>query len=226
METTLSLPGLDRAARDVQAALEAGDRPEARRWLSWHLVSRDTALLDENLTAAATIESIAENASDSVTAPLIYYAFGGLPAALAYRFANTADAMLGYHSPELEWLGKAAARLDDLLNLLPARLTALLFAAAAHIAGGSGIDALETIRRDAGTTDSPNAGYPMSSMAGALGVELEKRGHYRLGAGSRRPVTADVRRARGLLLAAAGLLTVVLVGLPIFGSKTTACRGL
>jgi adenosylcobinamide-phosphate synthase len=205
LKTTFTWRGLDRAANEVQQALEAGDLPEARRTLSWHLVSRDTSQLDESQVAAAAIESVAENASDSLVAPLLYYALGGLPLALAYRFANTCDAMLGYHTPELEWLGKFPARLDDLANLLPARLTGLLLTAAARLAGGSPQSAWRSLRRDARRTESPNAGYPMSAMAGALGVELEKVGHYRLGAGNRAAQPEDIRRARRILAATVGL---------------------
>lgn len=211
LKTTFSLRGLDEAAWQIQIALERGNLPEARRLLAWHLVSRDTSQLDASRIAAATVESVAENASDSLVAPLFYYALGGLPLAFAYRFTNTADAMLGYHTGELEWLGKIPARLDDLLNLLPARLTGLLLALAAPVAGGRAARAFHFINRDAGKTASPNAGYPMSAMAGALDVELEKIGHYRLGEGSRRPQPADIRRSRKMLLATAGISTAILV---------------
>ena len=212
LKTTFSLHGLDRAAGEVQSALAMGDLPKARRSLAWHLVSRDTSTLDEALVAAATVESIAENTSDGVIAPLFYYVVGGLPAAVAYRFANTADAMLGYHTPELEWLGKAPARLDDLLNLLPARLTGLLIALAAPLAGGDIRNALLAMRKDAHRTQSPNAGYPMSAMAGALEVELEKHGHYKLGAGGRSATAADIHRARRTMLATTWLFVAAVAG--------------
>jgi adenosylcobinamide-phosphate synthase len=205
LKSTFSARGLDRAAKAVEAALRAGDLPEARRLLSWHLVSRDTTRLDEARVSAATIESVAENASDGMVAPLLFHALGGLPLALAYRFANTADSMLGYRDPAREWLGKPAARLDDLLNLIPARLTGLLIVAAACLTGADGRGAWRILRRDAGRTASPNAGVPMSAMAGALGVELEKVGHYVLGAGLRAPGAEDVRRARRLFHVAAAL---------------------
>jgi len=215
IKTTLALRGLAQAGVEVQAALETGDLPEARRALAWHLVSRDTTQLDETLVAAATIESLAENASDGVIAPLLYAGLGGLPAALAYRFANTADAMLGYHTPTLEWLGKIPARLDDLLNLLPARLTGLLIALAAPLADQRWdwqrtLQALAGMRREARRTESPNAGYPMSAMANGLGVQLEKLGHYRLGDQGHLPTAADIARARRVLCGAAWLGTLLL----------------
>jgi len=206
LKTTFSLRGLDRAAGEVQSALGDGDLPEARRLLSWHLVSRETSQLDASKVSAASIESVAENTSDGILAPLFFYALGGLPLALAYRFANTADSMLGYHDPQHEWLGKIPARLDDLLNLIPARLTGLLIFLAAFLGGAEGRQAWRIMWRDARLTASPNAGFPMSAMAGALGVELEKIGHYTLGMGLRAPETADLARARRVFRVAVGLV--------------------
>ncbi|MFM8322815.1 MAG: adenosylcobinamide-phosphate synthase CbiB, partial [Chloroflexota bacterium] len=212
IKSTFSIRGLDRAAGEVQAALEAGDLPEARRRLAWHLVSRDTRRLDQSQVAAAAIESVAENTGDGIVAPLLAAAAGGAPLALAYRCANTADAMLGYHTPQLEWLGKAPARLDDLLNLLPARLSGLLIVLAAPLGGGSPRRAWEVMRRDARLTASPNAGFPMSAMAGALDLRLEKLGHYVLHPGGRSAAAGDIRRARRILRGAAGLALLVSAG--------------
>ncbi len=199
LKLTLSLRGINQAAKEVQAALESHDLPEGRRLLSWHLVSRDTSQLDESKVAAAAVESVAENASDGVIAPLFFFVIGGLPAALAYRFANTADSMLGYHDSEREWLGKFPARLDDVLNFIPARLTGLYMVLAAFLSGANGKQAWQIMWRDAPATASPNAGIPMSAMAGALGVELEKIGHYVLGKGLRAPTCADIARASRVL---------------------------
>jgi adenosylcobinamide-phosphate synthase len=196
---TLSLRGLVVAGDEVEEALEHEDLAGARRLLTWNLVSRDTTALDEAQVAAATIESVAENISDGVVAPLFYYALGGLPAALAYRFVNTADAMLGYRDPAHEWLGKAPARLDDLANLLPARISAALIVLAAALVGENATAAWRAWRRDAARTESPNAGHPMSATAGALEVELEKVGHYRLGAGGGAPSARDIGRATRMI---------------------------
>jgi adenosylcobinamide-phosphate synthase len=179
LKTAFSLRGLTDAAHRVEADLDAGN-VEAARIDARALVSRDTRALDRTLLASAAVESVAENAADSVVAPLLYYVGGGLPAALAYRAVNTLDAMIGYRG-EHEFNGKAPARLDDLLNFVPARLTAALLLAGAALAGGNLSTAWRVLRRDAGLTASPNAGWPMSAMAGALGVRLEKPGHYRLG---------------------------------------------
>lgn len=218
LKTTLSVGKLADAANEVGSALEAHDLRAARRLVAWHLVSRNTATLSESQVAAAAIESVAENASDSAVAPLFFYTIGGLPAALAYRFINTADAMLGYHDAEREWLGKVPARLDDAVNWLPARLTAAFICIAASLLGEDGQRAARIWRRDAGKTASPNAGHPMSAAAGALGVQLEKVGHYRLGGELRRPAPGDIRRSVRLMRVAVGLA----VG---FFSFLLICRG-
>ncbi|MGE0228526.1 MAG: adenosylcobinamide-phosphate synthase CbiB [Dehalococcoidia bacterium] len=181
-------------ASEVEAALAAGDLDDARRLLAWHLVSRETAALDASEVAAAAIESVAENLSDGVLAPWCVYAAGGLPLAVAYRTANTLDALWGYRTPEFAVLGEGAARVDDALNLVPARATALAITAAAAFEG-SARRSWQTWRRDCRQTSSPNAGHPMAAMAGALGVRLEKRGAYTLGADFPPPSAADLGRA-------------------------------
>ena len=204
LKQTVALRGLARAAHAVHRPLAAGDETEARHQLGWHLVSRDTTTLDAPRIAAATIESVAENSADGVVAPLFYYALVGLPGAFVYRWLNTIDSLWGYHDPAREWLGKAGARTDDAANWLPARLTALLMLAAATLQGRGG-QAWRIWQRDANLTASPNAGQPMSAMAGALGVELEKVGHYQLGAGLPLPGVADILRAIRLMRVAVGL---------------------
>lgn len=208
LKLTISLRGLNRAAGQVQSALQTADLPEARRLLSWHLVSRETRTLDASQVAAAAIESVAENASDGIIAPLFFYAIGGLPLAFVYRFANTADSLLGYHDAEREWLGKVPARFDDLLNLIPARLTGLFILLAALVHGDAR-QAWRILRRDARLTASPNAGIPMSAMAGALGVTLEKVGYYTLGKGLRPADADDVHRARRILMWTVALAVLV-----------------
>ncbi len=216
LKLTLSLRGLNRAAKQVQTALELQDLSEARRLLSWHLVSRDTSDLNEAQISAAAIESVAENASDGILAPLFFYAIGGLPAAFVYRFVNTADSMLGYRDTEREWLGKFPARFDDLLNFIPARLTGLFIMVSAPFCNASFQGAWKIMRRDAGQTASPNAGIPMSAMAGALNVELEKIDHYKLGKGLHKPIITDLTRARHILFTAVLLSTLALALLSSF----------
>jgi adenosylcobinamide-phosphate synthase len=193
LKPAFALRALVEAGEAVRRPLAAGDLAAARERLRG-LVSRDPSELGPELVAAAAVESLAENASDSVVAPWLYYVAGGLPAAYAYRAANTLDAMVGYRG-RYEWLGKAAARADDVLGWLPARLTALLIA----LASGVPARAWAVTRRDHGLTASPNAGWPMAAMAGALGVRLEKVGHYRLGDALRPVEPEDIRRAAAIL---------------------------
>jgi adenosylcobinamide-phosphate synthase len=188
---------LAEAGRSVRLSLEQGDLPAARHALQ-SLVSRDRSELTAELAGAAAIESLAENLSDSIVAPLLYYTLFGLPGAAAYRLFNTFDSMVGYHS-QYEYLGKAAARLDDVLNALPARLTALLIIALAPLFGGNRLKAWQIWRRDARRTASPNAGHPMAAAAGALGLQLEKVGHYSLGDDDKTITTSSVRQAEQMV---------------------------
>ena len=207
LKSAFAVRALATAGWKVSRPLAAGDVETARAALG-SLVSRDTTALTTALMAAAAVESVAENASDSIVAPLLFYAVAGVPGAVAYRAINTLDAMIGYRG-ELEWLGKAAARLDDLANIIPARVTALLLAVAAPLGRGSVSRAIALWARDRRLTESPNAGHPMATMAGALGVELEKPGHYRLGAGLRTPSSADVDNAIRIMLGASALAAAI-----------------
>ena len=189
----LALRALLRAASRVGDALQDGDVGRARDELRW-LVGRDRAALDAPLMASAAVESVAENLSDSVVAPLLYARLAGPGGAALHRFANTADAMIGYRDRH-RLGGRAAARLDDVLGFAPARATALLIALAAPAGGGSPRGAVRALRSDGGATASPNAGRPMAAMAGALGVRLEKPGHHALNASRALPTATDIGRA-------------------------------
>jgi adenosylcobinamide-phosphate synthase len=208
LKATISPRGLVDAARAVAAALERGAADEARRLLGFHLVSRPTAALEPSQIASGAVESVAENLTDALVAPVAFFLAFGLPGALAYRALNTADTMLGYREGPLEHFGKVAARLDDLTNLLPARLAALALIAAAWSRARS---AWTVMMRDRTRTASPNAGFTMAAMAGALDVSLAKPGAYRLGDG-RPPAAADVGRSIRLFRRAAGIaLTLMLL---------------
>ena len=202
LSACLSVRGLRRAALDVARHLEAGDLPAARRALSFHLVSRPTADLEAGEVAAATVESVAENLTDSVVAPALMYLAFGLPGAMVYRTVNTADAMIGYRDGALEHFGKLAARADDVLNLIPARISALAIVLAAALTGTSSRCALAVLWRDRHRTASPNAGWTMSAMAGALQVRLTKRGAYTLGEGNLPEAVAIPCSVRIMLVAA------------------------
>jgi adenosylcobinamide-phosphate synthase len=176
LKTTFSLRGLVAAARRVQAAL-AADTGAARAELA-ALVSRDRELDAPHIVSAA-VESLAENLTDSVVSPLLYFALFGLPGAFVYRAANTMDAMVGYRG-EYEYVGKAAARLDDVLNWLPARLTGVLIALLAPSARGRR-EARRCVRARPHPATGPNKLVTISAMAGALGAQLEKPGVYAVG---------------------------------------------
>ena len=196
----------------VEAALQQS-LPAGRERLTW-LVSRDTSQLDAATVRESAIETLAENLSDSVIAPLFWFAVAGLPGAAVYRLANTADAMWGYPSwrgqgdkrRHWQWAGKWAARADDVLNWIPARITALWLALAAGGVSWSGL------RRDAHVTPSPNGGWPMGAMALALGVHLSKPGVYQLNPQGRGPESEDLQKSVKLaskVIAAQVLLALI-----------------
>ncbi len=204
LSTALSMRGLARAAPAVERELESGDLITARARVG-EFVGRDTERLSPNEVARAAVESVAENTSDGVVAPMLYGLLCGAPGALAYKAINTLDSMVGHPQPPYEALGWAPARLDDLANLLPARLTALLSATVS----GSARDVVATLtaaRRYGPLTKSPNAGWAEASFAGALGLSLGGANSYGgvlrkgpiLGDG-RPPEPSDIRRAVRLM---------------------------
>jgi adenosylcobinamide-phosphate synthase len=198
----------------VAAALEQGGVAAGRQAVA-HIVGRDPEALDEAGVARAAIESLAENFSDGVVAPVFWLALGGLAGGAAYKAINTADSMIGHRTPRYEAFGWAAARLDDLVNLPASRLSALLIVAAAAITtGASPADAWRAVIRDARHHRSPNAGYPEAAMAGALGLALAGPRVYGgvevvdavMGTGRRRATAADVRAALALYMRADAML--------------------
>lgn len=205
-----------RMLRDEVRAVEAAlgeSLPAGRARLAW-LVSRDVSALDAAQVRESAIESLAENLNDSVVAPLFWFAIAGLPGAALYRFANTADAMWGYrgerHGRDWTWAGKWAARADDVLSWLPARLTGALLG----LLGA--VRRLRALPAQARRTPSPNSGWPMAAMALALDVRLGKAGVYELHGAGRSPQATDTAQALWLagrvvaLLAVAALLWAAL----------------
>jgi len=176
---TFSIKGLRRAALIIKKHLVQGRLDKARFELR-ALVSRDTKGLTRPMVVSAAVESVAENLNDSFIAPLFYFLIFGVPGAIAYRAVNTLDAIIGYHG-RYEYFGKFAGRLDDVLNFIPARLTALLIIIVAFLSRKDGCKSWRVALKEHGRTESPNAGWPMAAMAGALNVKLEKIGHYELG---------------------------------------------
>ncbi|MCA1727975.1 MAG: adenosylcobinamide-phosphate synthase CbiB [Actinobacteria bacterium] len=212
--TVLSMRGLTRSALAVERELEDGDLASARARVG-ELVGRDTAHLSPNEVTRAAIESVAENASDGVIAPMLYGLFFGPPGALAYKAVNTLDSMVGHPQPPYADLGLASARFDDLANLIPARLTALLAAAVSSPVHGAGTT-LTSARRYGPLTSSPNAGWAEAAFAGSLGLRLGGANSYggviregpTLGDG-RPPEAADIRRAVHLMRRACLLLAAL-----------------
>ena len=198
-------------AKGLRTSVEAGRASVAM------IVGRDTAELDEPAVARAAIESAAENFSDGVLAPLFWFAVGGLPGLLIYKITNTADSMIGYRTPRHEQFGWAAARFDDLLNLIPARLTAILF-----VALKPNLWQFSPIRKDAGLHRSPNAGWPEAALSRVLGIALsgprayhgEMRDYPWVNADGRKDATAeDVDRSVRELWRAWGIAFIMILGI-------------
>ena len=197
LKPTFSVRLLHREAALVRGHLDSGDLEQVRARMP-SLVSRDPSNLTAEQATAATVESVSENINDSFLAPWLFFALFGLPGAFVYRMINTLDSMIGYRG-FYEHLGKASARLDDLVNLVPARLAGLLVvAASAFLPGQRMTRAWKIMWRHHGRTQSPNAGWTMSGMAGALGVRLEKvdpNVGYQLGEPDRPLEPKDITRA-------------------------------
>jgi adenosylcobinamide-phosphate synthase len=224
--TLIAQRSLHRHVADVAAALSTGGVAAGRLAVA-HIVGRDTETLDAAGVARAAIESLAENFSDAIVAPVFWMAIGGLPGAALYKAINTADSMIGHRTERHQAFGWAAARLDDLVNLPASRLSALLLIAAAAVSKNASPGAAwRAVRRDAPKHRSPNAGYPEAAMAGALGLSLAGPRVYGgalvedafMGDGRREADAADIRHALALyrtadaiLLVALGLLALALI---------------
>ena len=168
---------LAKAGQDIYALLVKGDIAAAREHVGY-IVGRDTAELDEADAARAAIETVAENTVDGVIAPLFFFALGGAPLAVLYRAANTMDSMLGYKNERYLYFGRMAARVDDVLNFVPARMTGILFVMAAFLLGYDGRNALNILVRDAAGHPSPNGGHAEAPVAGALHIRLGGINYY------------------------------------------------
>jgi len=207
LKSTFSLKGLRKAALRVKSAL-VKDRLDEARYELRSLVSRDTQHLSKPLLVSAAVESVAESSCDSFVAPLFYFLLFGVPGAIAYRMVNTLDSMVGYHE-QYEYLGKFSSRLDDILNFIPARLTALILVLASIFSGRGVRGSWEVALNEHTKTESPNAGWTIAAMAGALNIRLKKTGQYKIG----RPgslLVPDTIDASLRLLAIAGLIWVTI----------------
>ena len=213
LKTTFSIRSMNEHAQRVDGALARGDTEAAREAVSM-IVSRDVSGLDASGIANTCIGSVSENVTDAAVGPLMAYALFGVPGALAYRAVNTLDAMYGYHGDH-EYLGKTAARLDDAVNFIPARIAGAAVVAAAEALGMDGAAAAKTMSEEHARTPSPNSGWPIGATAGALGIEIEKVGYYRLGPPGVQARRQDIGRSlklfNGAALIAAALAAAVIV---------------
>jgi len=213
LKTTIAMRGMERHAMAIMSCLEAGDLAGARQNLSM-IVRRRTDDLDEQHVLSATIECVSESTVDGITAPIFYYSLFGPAGAFAYRTINTLDSMVGYKDDYFKEIGWMSARLDTLANYVPARITAFLMVVSARMLGADWKNSLSMLHRDHAKTFSPNAGYPMATMAGALRVRLEKIGHYSLG-DSQEPASLEKCRAAISIMKLTTLLFCLGVSAPM-----------
>ncbi len=218
----LAMRSLRTESGEVYEALKVGDLAEARRSVSM-IVGRDTDRLDACGVAKAAVETVAENTSDGVIAPLIFMALGGAPLGMFYKAANTMDSMVGYKNSQYLYFGRAAARLDDLLNLLPARIAGVLMCLGAVLCGYDGRGAWKIFLRDRKNHKSPNSAHTEAACAGALGVRLAGSSYYfgrlvekpTIGDDLRPVEPLDILRAGRLMYATAFLALLFFCGVPL-----------
>jgi len=215
--TTLATRNLYDEVKSVLTTLRQGSLSRARKEVGF-LVGRDTDQLDEKEVCRALIETVSENTSDGIVAPLFYLVIGGPPLAMAYKALNTLDSMIGYRNERYRYFGWASAKGDDLANLVPARLTALLFVLASFILRKDWKKAWRVAVRDGRKHSSPNSGYPEAAVAGALGVQLGGRNFY-FGIPEEKPFIGEPERSLGMnevkeslrLMLSNSLITVIIV---------------
>jgi len=182
LKTTIAIRSMENHANDVMDAVEKDDLDIARTKLAM-IVKRNTKNLDKNHILSGTIESVGENTVDGITGPLFYFAIFGLPGAFVYRAINTIDSMIGYKTPIFKNVGWFGANCDKILNYLPARITGLVMILSALILRNDWMNSYKILQRDGLKPESPNSGYPMAALAGALGTKFEKINHYTIGNG-------------------------------------------
>jgi adenosylcobinamide-phosphate synthase len=212
-KATFAISGMGQYTKPIAAALKKRDMDGARKWLPY-IVRRDPNSLNERQIISAAVESIAESTTDGITAPFFFFAFFGVPGAFAYRVINTLDSMVGYKTVEFRNIGWFSAKMDTLTNWLPARVTAYLMVASAFLLGENWREAWSVLQRDKHKTSSPNAGFTISAMAGALSIQLEKQGAYCLGDDHGHIGHEDIGKALRMMTLTAVLFGLVVV-LPI-----------
>ena len=213
LKTTIAIKGMEKYALAVTKALENDDIDEARVNLAM-ITKRKTKNLDKNHVLSGVLESISENTVDGITGPMFYFALFGLPGAFIYRVINTIDSMIGYKTEMFKNLGWFGANCDNILNYIPSRLTAMTMVLGSMLLGHDWKNCYEIFKRDGKKTDSPNAGYPMAALAGALGTKLEKIEHYSLGTDIQEITSKKVKDAI-TLMKVTSLLFYGIVSIPI-----------
>ena len=213
LKTTIAIRGMEKHAMAVMDSLEKNNLESARNNLSM-IVKRNTKNLDKNHVLSGTLESISENTVDGVTGPLFYFAFFGIIGAFVYRIVNTIDSMIGYKTSIFRNVGWFGANCDKILNYLPARITSILMVVSAMILGNDWRKSYKIMRRDGKNTESPNAGYPMAALAGALGTQFEKINHYSVGEGNIE-LTKDHLRSAISLMKITSILFCMIFTVPV-----------
>jgi len=208
LKTTIAIRGMEKHAMAVMESIERNDLDAARNNLSL-IVKCNTKNLDKNHVLSGTLESISENTVDGVTGPLFYFAFFGIPGAFIYRIINTIDSMIGYKTSIFTNVGWFGANCDKILNYLPSRITSLMMVIGAMILGNDWKKSYKIMKRDGKNTESPNAGYPMAALAGALGTRFEKIDHYSVGEGNIEITKSHLRSAIALMKVTSILFSMI-----------------
>jgi len=214
LKTTIAIRGMQEHALSVVDALEKDDLGSARNHLSM-IVKRNTKHLDKNHISSAVLESVSENTVDGITGPLFYYAIFGLPGAFVYRAINTIDSMIGYKTSLFRNIGWFGANCDTILNYIPSRLTGLVMILSALILGYNWKESFYIMKRDGRKLESPNAGFPIAALAGALGTKLEKINYYAVGDGNieftKSHIISAIRLMKVSSILFCGLVTVPII---------------
>ena len=212
-KATFAIRGMGQYTKPIAAALKEGNLNEARKWLPF-IVRRDPNTLNERQITSAAVESIAESTTDGITAPFFFFALFGVPGAFAYRVINTLDSMVGYKNDEYRNIGWFSAKLDTIANYFPARITAYLMVISAMLLNLDWRESWRILQRDKHKTSSPNAGFTISAMAGALNIQLEKIDCYKLGDDHGYISHEDIERSLKMMTLTAGLFGLIIV-LPV-----------
>jgi adenosylcobinamide-phosphate synthase len=213
LKTTIAIKGMEKHASKIMDSISKNDLDGARTKLSM-IVKRDTKNLDKQHVISATLESISENIVDGITGPLFYFSIFGLVGAFVYRTVNTTDSMIGYKTEIFRNIGWFAANCDKILNFLPSRLTSIVMVFSCILLKEDWRHSIHVMKRDGSKTESPNAGYPMATLAGALGIKFEKMEHYVLGDGNSEITERHFRSAISIMKVTT-ILFVLLFTIPV-----------